>query len=393
MSEADEVEIISVDTDALRAKLNLLNAGAPSYVEAMRLDAELLQELPAVLRTLDDARHDVRRAQKDLYRLKGASDIEKQAAFTREARLQEEVTRLNTEVNKAQQTVEFAAGERGQKELAELRALLAATQRSFTAELERRTQAERAVTTKEHEMAELRQRLATTQQSLNAANDSIQRNAITIYNLRGDLATETDHRRRAEAKVTSLELDATLHKASSKVTTPDFLTRFRMLNVERSAESFHHRLHDWSEMEWGAATAGELGELLNVLKKRRRGDADAPSIADCAREAADTICYLDLLLARMRVDMARAVTLKFNEVSRRVGSTLLLDHASIELCPECGRPKARHIDDAIAGCCPKWWAVHDPEAKRDCEKHMTPPRAKDLPDLPGLTSQPAATKP
>lgn len=46
-------------------------------------------------------------------------------------------------------------------------------------------------------------------------------------------------------------------------------------------------------------------------------------------------------------------------------------------CPDCNRPKARDVHDAATMIgypsrgvfCPKWWAIRDPEADRDCERH------------------------
>lgn len=106
---------------------------------------------------------------------------------------------------------------------------------------------------------------------------------------------------------------------------------FREANVERCIVGFKHPLNSWSEMEWGAAAAGELGELLNNLKKRARAEAgiagnvsDAPSVADCAAEIADVIIYLDLLAARMGIDVQEAIVEKFNRVSHRVASSVFI---------------------------------------------------------------------
>lgn len=41
---------------------------------------------------------------------------------------------------------------------------------------------------------------------------------------------------------------------------------------------------------------------------------------------------------------------------------------SIDRCPECRRPKARNVQDALIGYCPKWWAIRDQAAKEDCEQ-------------------------
>lgn len=78
---------------------------------------------------------------------------------------------------------------------------------------------------------------------------------------------------------------------------------------------------DWSLADWLTATAGELGELANLLKKVRRGDLTLDEArADLGRECADVVTYLDILAFRLGVDLGPAVVGKFNEVSRRVDS-------------------------------------------------------------------------
>ena len=42
-----------------------------------------------------------------------------------------------------------------------------------------------------------------------------------------------------------------------------------------------------------------------------------------------------------------------------------------EICPECGRPKAKTAGDAASGMCPKWWATMDQAAEDDCEAFAT----------------------
>lgn len=95
--------------------------------------------------------------------------------------------------------------------------------------------------------------------------------------------------------------------------------------------TFGNQLHEWSEAEWACAAAGEVGELCNLIKKRfRAGVGNAlrhkhyPSPQEVADEAADTIIYLDLLLARMDLDLGEAVRRKFNEVSDRAGINIKL---------------------------------------------------------------------
>lgn len=104
---------------------------------------------------------------------------------------------------------------------------------------------------------------------------------------------------------------------------------------------------DWSVAEWFMATAGELGELGNLLKKVVRGDlemtleqvieardttkihlpeenqtsrTDRPSEAVkvmLADELADVVIYLDLLAHRLGIDLGGAVMRKWNKTSRK----------------------------------------------------------------------------
>jgi NTP pyrophosphatase (non-canonical NTP hydrolase) len=95
----------------------------------------------------------------------------------------------------------------------------------------------------------------------------------------------------------------------------------REQNVDRCAAVFHPLAH-WSPTDWGCALAGEVGELCNLLKKERRGEGlDVIAAAD---ELADVVIYADLLAARLGINLSGAVVRKFNEVSRRRGSEILL---------------------------------------------------------------------
>jgi len=97
----------------------------------------------------------------------------------------------------------------------------------------------------------------------------------------------------------------------------DFL---RAQNVARCDESFqmHGGLAGWSVPHWAMATTGELGELCNLLKKVERGEVIAKTAI--AHELADVAIYLDLLCAKLDVDLGNAVREKFNIVSDRVKS-------------------------------------------------------------------------
>jgi NTP pyrophosphatase (non-canonical NTP hydrolase) len=68
--------------------------------------------------------------------------------------------------------------------------------------------------------------------------------------------------------------------------------------------------------------AGECGEACNLIKKLRRGqDITVESIG---KELADVVTYVDLLAARLGIDLEVAIINKFNEVSDRCGSAIKL---------------------------------------------------------------------
>lgn len=94
----------------------------------------------------------------------------------------------------------------------------------------------------------------------------------------------------------------------------------RKANLERLAKVFHHSLEDWSLTDWACAVGGETGELLNKIKKLRRGRKIA--ITALAEEIADIVIYLDLLSARLGILMEKAVREKFNQVSKKKRSKI-----------------------------------------------------------------------
>jgi NTP pyrophosphatase (non-canonical NTP hydrolase) len=107
------------------------------------------------------------------------------------------------------------------------------------------------------------------------------------------------------------------------ITVPHPLTfaELRDANRDRCGGSFHP-LESWSLSDWATALAGEVGEACNLIKKGRRGEPiERAALAD---ELADAVIYLDLLAARLGLDLARAVAHKFNVVSDRRGSSTRL---------------------------------------------------------------------
>lgn len=98
----------------------------------------------------------------------------------------------------------------------------------------------------------------------------------------------------------------------------------RIVNVKRCETAFRQGLHEWSPMEWAAATAGELGEAANIVKKLRRGDPNI-CIEEIGAELADLQTYLDLWAASLGIDLGEATVRKFNQVSDRKGTDIRLD--------------------------------------------------------------------
>ena len=109
--------------------------------------------------------------------------------------------------------------------------------------------------------------------------------------------------------------------------------RLREQNAMRCVSMFHP-IGDWSPTDWGCAMAGEAGEACNLIKKLRRldgadWDIDTPEERERLRKAialeiADVVIYADLLAERLGIDLAHAVTTKFNKVSHERGSSLFL---------------------------------------------------------------------
>ena len=85
--------------------------------------------------------------------------------------------------------------------------------------------------------------------------------------------------------------------------------KLRETNVRRCNEAFRP-LEDWSPTDWGCAMAGEAGEACNLLKKMLRGE-DVP-LDHVAAELADVVTYVDLLAARLGIDLGAAVVRKFD---------------------------------------------------------------------------------
>jgi NTP pyrophosphatase (non-canonical NTP hydrolase) len=92
---------------------------------------------------------------------------------------------------------------------------------------------------------------------------------------------------------------------------------------------FNQKLESWSLSDWMTATAGELGEAANIIKKLNRvrdgipGNAETPEqlrtmLAD---ELADIAIYLDLLAQAAGFDLETIRDEKFAKTSAKIGYT------------------------------------------------------------------------
>lgn len=106
------------------------------------------------------------------------------------------------------------------------------------------------------------------------------------------------------------------------------LAKFREVNISRARRWHVNGLDEWTEFEWGAAAAGEMGELLNELKKLRRhqlGLQQANSLppkemmVKIAKEFGDVLVYMDLLGHQLGFTFEDAMRLAFNQISEREG--------------------------------------------------------------------------
>ena len=111
------------------------------------------------------------------------------------------------------------------------------------------------------------------------------------------------------------------------------LAKITEANLSRCKRFHPGGIDDWSPGRWMTATAGELGEAANALKKLFRIEDDLVNINEPDRqlstrqeaidkigeEVADTFIYLNLFACRLGIDLAAEVVKKFNATSERYG--------------------------------------------------------------------------
>jgi NTP pyrophosphatase (non-canonical NTP hydrolase) len=99
----------------------------------------------------------------------------------------------------------------------------------------------------------------------------------------------------------------------------------RAANVARCEKWHPDGIRSWSASDWMTAIVGELGEAAGLIKMRNRerdnlpGNKFSPTDKQIADELADVVTYVDLFAAAHMIDLGKAITEKFNEVSERVG--------------------------------------------------------------------------
>ncbi len=105
-------------------------------------------------------------------------------------------------------------------------------------------------------------------------------------------------------------------------------SELRTVNVARCKRWHPPESTPWTAADWSNATAGEVGELANVIKKIRRQETGArnegdPSMEELKKmaeaELADVVIYCDLLADFLGVNLGDAVKAKFNKVSVKYG--------------------------------------------------------------------------
>lgn len=112
------------------------------------------------------------------------------------------------------------------------------------------------------------------------------------------------------------------------------LDHLREVNVKRCNAVFHPEggMEEWTPAEWAMCVAGEAGEVCGDVKKLKRLDGNVVYNAqgyqeredlgkrivdNIGIEIADTIIYLDLLAARLGINLSEVITRKFNLVSHQ----------------------------------------------------------------------------
>jgi NTP pyrophosphatase (non-canonical NTP hydrolase) len=101
----------------------------------------------------------------------------------------------------------------------------------------------------------------------------------------------------------------------------DFLTQLRRVNAERAIEWMNGKEPD--VLFWATEFGGEVGEVLNEVKKLRREElgwrGSRTTVDKLADEMGDVLICLDSLARYYGIDLSTAVANKFNKTSDNQG--------------------------------------------------------------------------
>lgn len=97
---------------------------------------------------------------------------------------------------------------------------------------------------------------------------------------------------------------------------------------KRSTHPKYSKCETWTPSQWLQAMIGEIGEVCEVLKKIDRGDYSQQEYQHLIdEELADVQAYLDRWAKSLGCeDLGAATQLKFNAVSKRIGSRVYIGH-------------------------------------------------------------------
>jgi NTP pyrophosphatase (non-canonical NTP hydrolase) len=93
------------------------------------------------------------------------------------------------------------------------------------------------------------------------------------------------------------------------------INEFARMSFERNKNNDPDNIFDWEFHLIGMS--GECGELLNKLKKIKRGDFPLNK-EEIAEEVADVITYAFLLLSELGVDPEQVIMNKYEKVNQRL---------------------------------------------------------------------------
>lgn len=131
-------------------------------------------------------------------------------------------------------------------------------------------------------------------------------------------------------------------------TKEDILATLRRVNGERAEAWLMGQKSD--PLFWAVELGGEVGEILNVVKKLVREElgwlGSRATTQDLADEIADGIICLDSLARHYGIDLASAVAAKFNATSDKNGFPHKIALATIP-DPEAYMEAARGMREAL----------------------------------------------